>query len=167
MDNLSKKLLIDACHSGLCDEFRENWRPKSVGDFVEFYKIHANWCMERKYPSFHMMLQYFNTEEVRQHDVFVNQHQLSGLISTFPRIYNNCSGELFVMGYSVVVAYVSLSSNLVFNIGERGSLTIEYYDDAEIHVNTSGRGKCTIYQYGSVAPIVTGDNVKIIDKRNG
>ncbi|MEG1289568.1 MAG: hypothetical protein RRY36_09120 [Bacteroidaceae bacterium] len=161
--SLSETLLRDAIAKKACIErtstWDKNWDSKAL---VTYYKANPNWCLKNRFPSLAILEQYFLTEEVYKMGVFISK-SIAMRITEPCYIFNNCKAGIVCSTISTV--YFGLSSKAKIIVDSEGDLRIDYYDNTQIEIETKGTGKCTIYQYGPIAPIIIGKNIRIKDRR--
>ena len=161
--NISETLLKAATIKNACveriDAWDKNWETESL---IAYYKANPDWCLRNKFPSLPLLEQHFASEDVCRMGVFVSK-SIAMRVTDDCYVFNNCKAGLICNIVSTVC--FGLASKAKIIVESEGDLRIDYYDNTQIEVETKGTGKCTIYQYGSIAPTVTGKNIRIRDKR--
>lgn len=87
-----KYLLMQEAHAnGICKEGYKEMRECDVMTLVKYYITHPDWCMEREYPSFEILKEYFS--DCENMGVFVDK-AFSGEILNDRQtyIFHRCRG---------------------------------------------------------------------------
>lgn len=114
MDNyksLRDKLMIMARSAGICQEGYSLMRCYDFDSIVSYYLQNPDWCIERDYPSFDVLRQYFS--DVEDKGIFVGKTfkgESFGELQAY--VFHNCNGTIKVsMDYEKAVIPMLYFSN--------------------------------------------------------
>lgn len=97
MDNLNlKKLLIaEAREKGICSQGLSIMEDSNINQLVDYYKQTIDWSLERSFPSFKTLVNYFSDRESQ--GIYINKVFNGDIFSSQPvYVFHNCKGTISI-----------------------------------------------------------------------
>lgn len=161
--SISETIREEARKVGLCDQHYQAWNKDwTISDMVQYFLTNPTWCMQKHFPTIAMWEEYADSKDVQGMGVFVKKAVTSRTM--LPR-YVFIKSTVGLLCGNVCRIFFSQGCKAKIIVENGGILMVDVYDDCQVEIETKGTGRATVFQYGSVKPILKGSNTKLKDKR--
>lgn len=98
IQNLSERLADIARKLNICNAGLASIKDSQTKDaLVDYYLKNPDWCMERLFPSYPDLCEYFSDEETQAQGVFVGKTFKGEVFKSLPvYVFHNCRGLIYV-----------------------------------------------------------------------
>lgn len=147
--DIKKTLMQEAREMGICKEGYNSMRVTvDIDEIIDYYIKNPDWCMERSFPSKHLLDEYFRRYQHKGIYIdsdFDNRHLNDKLVYIFHNCKGNIRTSLNLEKSLIPMLYFANGCNMNIHCDE--NIKIPLYIFGHNNIRTSGRAKFIIFRH--------------------
>lgn len=161
MNDLNKELRSQAISLGLCNEWQKMWENDwSKEKMIERMYKGLDFCLEHHWPSNEFITNNFDTDFLRQNNIFVND-KYSVINPKQSLILGNSDVTFRYNAWGNGSVHVRDNSSLKIFAKNRSFVLVHLYDNAYIEAKQSDKAKIVLIKHSDKVTIIAEKDIKI------